>query len=68
MTQLVLNEETYLAVFQELIPSATRFVWILTADIKDAFMENERGKFVPVLSVLAGKLRAGVEVRIIHAK
>ena len=68
MTRLVLNEETYAEVLKGLLPSAQRFVWIITADIKDAFMEDERGKFVPVLSVLAGKLREGMEVRVIHAK
>lgn len=68
MTELILNEEHYDAVLKELLPSAQRFVWILTADIKDAFMQGEGGRFVPVLGVLAGKLRDGVEVRLIHAK
>jgi phosphatidylserine/phosphatidylglycerophosphate/cardiolipin synthase-like enzyme len=68
MTQLVLNEQHYEAVLKELIPSARKFVWILTADIKDAFMEGTGGRFIPVLGVLAEKLREGVEVRLIHAK
>lgn len=68
MTELILNEEHHEAVLRELLPSAQRFVWILTADIKDAFMKDEGGQFVPVLEVLAGKLREGVEVRLIHAK
>lgn len=68
MTTLILNEEHYDAVLRELLPSARRFVWVLTADIKDAFMEGAGGRFIPVLGVLAEKLREGVEVRIIHAK
>ena len=68
MTRLVLNHDTYEAVLRELVPGAKRFLWILTADIKDLFVENEGGRFIPFLEVLAGKLRDGVEVRLIHAK
>lgn len=68
MTRLVLNQETYHAVLREIVPGAQRFLWILTADIKDVFVEHESGRFIPVLEVLAGKLRDGVEVRLIHAK
>ncbi len=68
MTRLVLNHDTYEAVLREVVPSARRFLWILTADIKDLFVESEGGRFIPFLEVLAGKLRDGVEVRLIHAK
>ena len=68
MTRLVLNHDTYEAVLREVVPGARRFLWILTADIKDLFVESEGGRFVPFLEVLAGKLRDGVEVRLIHAK
>lgn len=68
MIRLVLNRETYDVVLRELVPAARKFLWILTADIKDLFVEHEGGRFVPLLEVLAGKLRDGVEVRIIHAK
>ena len=68
MTRLVLNHDTYDAVLRELVPSAKKFLWILTADIKDVFVESQGGRFIPFLEVLAGKLRDGVEVRLIHAK
>ena len=68
MTRLVINQDTYEAVLREIVPSAQKFLWILTADIKDVFVEHEGGRFVPFLEVLAGKLRDGVEVRIVHAK
>ena len=68
MTQLVLNQHTYEAVLREIVPAAQKVLWILTADIKDVFVEHEGGRFVPFLEILAGKLRDGVEVRLVHAK
>ena len=66
--KLVLNHDTYTAVLKEIVPSATRFLWLVTADLKDLHVEGVRGKFVPFLEVLAGKVREGVEVRLVHAK
>jgi phosphatidylserine/phosphatidylglycerophosphate/cardiolipin synthase-like enzyme len=66
--KLVLNHDHYQAVLRELLPSARKFLWILTADIKDLYVEGDGGRFIPLLEVLAGKLREGVEVRLIHAK
>jgi len=42
-------------------------LWIGTADIKDLYMEDSKQK-KPFLAVLAGLIRRGVEVRLIHAK
>jgi phosphatidylserine/phosphatidylglycerophosphate/cardiolipin synthase-like enzyme len=67
-TRLVLNEETYTEVLETLVPAAERFLWIITADIKDVHVRGPKGKYIPLLRVLAEKLRAGVELRIIHAK
>lgn len=47
MTRLVLNHETYDAVLREIVPSAQKFLWILTADIKDVFVKGGGKKFVP---------------------
>ncbi len=66
--RLVLNHDTYAAVLRELVPSATRLLWLVTADLKDLFVEGASGKFVPFLEVIAGKIRDGVEVRLVHAK
>lgn len=66
--QLVLNAQTYETVLLRIVPEARRYLWVVTADLKDLFVEGEGGRFVPFLSVLAEKLRQGVEVRLIHAK
>lgn len=65
--ELILNEEIYPRVIEELVPQAQRFLWIVTADIKD--LHVVRGKrAVPFLSVLAELVESGVAVRLIHAK
>ena len=46
---------------------ARRLLWIVTADMKDLYMEDGK-EFVPFLKVLADKLREGVEIRLVHAK
>ena len=65
---LGLNEEAYLRVIREEIPAARRFVWILTADIKDLHVESPRSTFRPFLEVLAGLVSRGVYVRLVHAR
>jgi phosphatidylserine/phosphatidylglycerophosphate/cardiolipin synthase-like enzyme len=66
--RLVLNHETYKVVLREIVPSATKFLWLVTADLKDLHVEGGRKKFVPFLEVIAGKIREGVDVRLVHAK
>jgi phosphatidylserine/phosphatidylglycerophosphate/cardiolipin synthase-like enzyme len=66
-TRLVLNEATYQLVLKELVMEARRLLWIVTADIKDLYIEDG-ANFVPFLKVLADKLRDGVEIRLVHAK
>lgn len=56
------NEDHY----KEVLSKASRVkesLWIGTADIKDLYVGDE-----PFLSVLAGLLKSGREVRLIHAK
>lgn len=65
--ELLLNEEIYHRFVQAEIPEARRFIWIATADLKDLHVKSGR-RFVPFLQVLAGRVREGVEVRLIHAK
>ena len=67
MSKLVINQETYPAVLQEIVPAARKLLWIVTADLKDLHVGAGR-KFVPFLQVLAEKIREGVEVRLVHAK
>ena len=66
--KLVLNHDTYDAVLKGIVPSARKFLWIFTADIKDLFVEGDSGRFIPFLEVLAKKLTEGVEIRLVHAK
>jgi len=67
MFQLVLNRDIYLKVVQERIPKARHHVWVVTADIKDMYVERY-GEFVPFLELLADLVSQGVGVRLIHAK
>ena len=67
MSRLVINQETYQAVLQEIVPAAKKLLWLVTADLKDLHVSSGK-KFVPFLQVLAGKISEGVEVRLIHAK
>ena len=67
MHRLVLNRAIYTEILQEELPAARRFLWLLTADLKD--LHVERGKRVePFLAVLSRMVDAGVHVRLFHAK
>jgi len=67
MHQLLLNRDIYLELVQARIPLAQRFVWIVTADIKDMYVESG-SSFIPFLELLADLVNKGVAVRLIHAK
>ena len=67
MHRLLLNRDIYLELIQAHIPQAKRFIWIVTADIKDMHVEVGRN-FVPLLELLANLVEQGVAVRLIHAK
>jgi len=49
------------------VQSVKHMLWIGTADIKDLYVDVGKQK-KPFLAVLAGLIRRGVEVRLIHAK
>jgi len=65
--QLVMNEAIHTRVIEELLPLADRFVWIVTADLKDMHVRKGR-RFVPFVQVLADLVKRGVAVRLFHAK
>ena len=67
MHTLLLNREIYTEFIQTRLPEARRFLWIITADIKDLHIEHE-GSFKPLLEVLDALVSKGVSVRLIHAK
>jgi phosphatidylserine/phosphatidylglycerophosphate/cardiolipin synthase-like enzyme len=67
MTELLLNEHIYRRVILEEVPKARRFLWIVTADLKDMYVEKGR-RHVPFLEILRDLVEEGVEVRLMHAK
>ena len=67
MTTLLLNDEIYQRVILELVPGARRFLWIVTADLKDMHVEKGR-RHVPFLEILRDLVEEGVAVRLLHAK
>jgi phosphatidylserine/phosphatidylglycerophosphate/cardiolipin synthase-like enzyme len=66
-TEFITDREIYRRVILDMVPQATSFLWLATADLKDLYVER-RGTFVPFLQQLAELLDAGVEVRLLHAK
>jgi len=52
-TKFITDRQIYEQVIQEAVPSATRFLWLATADLKDLHVESGR-RMVPFLEVLAG--------------
>ena len=67
MTELVLNEKIHHRVIQEMIPDAQKFVWIITADLKDMHVTKGR-RFVPFLEMISDLIQQGIAVRLFHAK
>ncbi len=67
MHKLLLNRDIYTEFIQSKLPAAKRFLWIVTADIKDLHVDID-GRFKPLLEVLNSMVERGVAVRLIHAK
>lgn len=67
MHKLLLNRDIHTELIQARVPAAKRFVWIVTADIKDMYVETDSG-FTPFLGVLADLVSKRVAIRLIHAK
>ena len=68
MHQLLLNRDIYTQFVQPHLPRARRFLWIVTADIKDLYVDVDKHRFQPLLEVLNDLVLSGVAVRLIHAK
>jgi len=67
MHKLLLNRDIYTEFVQCELPAAKRFLWIVTADIKDLYVDVN-GYFQPLLEVLSDLVENGVAIRLIHAK
>ena len=67
MFQLLLNEDIYKKFLAERLPQVKKFIWFITADIKDLHVEY-KNSFVPLIEVIDDYIDRGIAVRLIHAK
>ncbi len=67
MHKLLLNRQIYTDFVQCELTKSRRFLWIVTADIKDLYIDID-GDFQPLLALLNDLVERGVAVRLIHAK
>lgn len=67
MVEFVTDRDIFVRVLAETVPTAKRFLWIATADLKDAHVPKGK-QFVPFLEILSDLIRDGVPIRLIHAK
>ncbi|HNR89437.1 MAG TPA: phospholipase D-like domain-containing protein [Spirochaetota bacterium] len=67
MIDFITDREIYERVILGAAPSAERFLWIATADLKDLYV-SQGTRMVPFLAVLSGLIDRGVSVRLLHAK
>lgn len=65
--ELLLNEAIYQKILVELLPQTQKFLWIVTADIKDLHVPKGK-RFVPLLEILSDLIDQGVSIRLMHAK
>lgn len=66
-TQFVTDRRIYAQVILEAVPSARRYLWLATSDLKDLHVARGR-RMIPFLQVLSELLEQGVAVRLLHAK
>lgn len=67
VVEFVTDRDIFTRVLTEAVPAAEKFVWIATADLKDAHVPKGK-QFVPFLEIISDLLGEGVAVRLIHAK
>lgn len=67
MLEFVTDRQIYEKVICDLIPSARRFLWLSTADLKDLHVDKGN-KMVPFLEILSDLVAKKVEIRLLHAK
>ncbi|MDP6379718.1 MAG: phospholipase D family protein [Phycisphaerae bacterium] len=67
MLEFITDRDIYEKVIRKHVPTAERFLWLATADIKDLYVEKRR-RMVPFLEVLSDLAGKNVEIRLLHAK
>jgi phosphatidylserine/phosphatidylglycerophosphate/cardiolipin synthase-like enzyme len=65
-TQYIQDQQHYTKVIEQ-IASVKQTLWIGTADIKDLYVKQDN-TLMPLLAIIAGLIKRGVSVRLIHAK
>ena len=63
MINFVSNREIYEQVIRDRVPLARKRLWIVTADIKDMYVDSGGRDMVPFLKVLATLIGKGIEIR-----
>ncbi|HBA82873.1 MAG TPA: hypothetical protein DCZ95_02150 [Verrucomicrobia bacterium] len=66
-TEFIRDIDIYRRVIQEAVPSAEKFLWLATSDLKDLHVAKGK-RMIPFLEVLSGLADKGVEIRLLHAK
>ena len=67
LIEFITDRQIYERVIQEAVPSAVRFLWLGTADLKDLYIHKGK-KMIPFLRLLSELIDRGVEIRLLHAK
>ena len=67
MNRLLMNRAIYEELILTYVPAAKKYLWIITADIKDMHVDTGNS-FESFLHVLSELVERGVAVRLIHAK
>ena len=66
-TRFLTDRQIYERVIREAVPSAEKFLWLATADLKDLHVHRGQ-RMIPFLAVLSELIEAGVSVRLLHAR
>jgi phosphatidylserine/phosphatidylglycerophosphate/cardiolipin synthase-like enzyme len=64
---LLVGRELYRQVVCDRLEHAQESVWIATANVKEMFVENARGRFLSIIEVFRALAARGVELRVLHA-
>jgi phosphatidylserine/phosphatidylglycerophosphate/cardiolipin synthase-like enzyme len=65
--EFITDREIYDRVIMQAVPSATDFLWLATADLKDLHV-NSGKRMVPFLQTISKLIDKGVSIRLLHAK
>jgi phosphatidylserine/phosphatidylglycerophosphate/cardiolipin synthase-like enzyme len=67
MLEFITNRQIYDKVICGRIPTAKKFLWLATSDLKDLYVDKNT-KMIPFLELLSDLVEKKVEIRLLHAK